>query len=170
MPGEKKGEELERQIKDLADKMDNLEDSIGKVAEPYSQLLEFMDRFQMISSSYFRMLGLYQRHGAISPDLLIPGMKDSIAKDIVKALFERDGQNISQITDKLKEMRGTSSRRIVRERLKELERKGVVRSEGSPRSRQYWLTAEYVEKWYEILGLGPARKDSIQGAPAEEKK
>lgn len=147
-------EELEKQIKALADKMDSVEDTMSKVAGPYSQLLEYVERFQKISTSYFKMLGLYQRYGAISPDLLIPGVKDPISRDIVKVLFERDGQNISQITDKLKDMRGTSSRRIVRERLKELEEKGVVRAKGSPRSKEYWLTETYVEKWYDLLGLG----------------
>jgi len=147
-------ENLEKQIKALADKMDSVEDTMSKVAGPYSQLLEYVERFQKISTSYFKMLGLYQRYGAISPDLLIPGVKDPISRDIVKVLFERDGQNISQITDKLKDMRGTSSRRIVRERLAELEEKGVVRAKGSPRSKQYWLTEAYVEKWYDLIGLG----------------
>lgn len=152
------GEELQKQIKALANKMEAVEESMSKVAQPYSQLLEYIERFQKISSSYFKMLGLYQRYGAISPDLLIPGIKDSISRDVVKVLFERDGQNISQITDKLKEMRGTSSRRIVRGRLKELEAKGVVRSKGSAKSKEFWLTEEYVDKWYRLLGLAPEKK------------
>jgi DNA-binding transcriptional ArsR family regulator len=158
-------EDLEKQIKSLAEKMDGLEESMSKVAGPYAQLVDYIERFQKISSSYFKMLGLYQRYGAISPDLLIPGVKDSISRDIVKVLFERDGQNISQITDKLKEMRGTSSRRIVRERLKGLEEKGVVRSKGSPRSREYWLTGAYVDKWFELLGLGVGRKSEEPSPP-----
>jgi len=93
-------EDLEKQIKSLAEKMDGLEESMSKVAGPYAQLVDYIERFQKISSSYFKMLGLYQRYGAISPDLLIPGVKDSISRDIVKVLFERDGQNISQITEK----------------------------------------------------------------------
>ena len=158
MAKEDQGEELQKQIKALAQKMEVVEESISKVAQPYSQLLEYIERFQKISSSYFKMLGLYERYGAISPDLLIPGVKDPISRDIVKVLFERDGQNISQITDKLKEMRGTSSRRIVRERLKELEAKGVVRSKGTTKSKDYWLTEEYVDKWYQLLGLAPEKK------------
>lgn len=140
----------------MSTKMESLEEALSKVAAPYSQLLEYVERFQKISSSYFRMLGLYQRFGAISPDLLIPGVKDPISRDIVKVLFERDGQNISQITDRLKAMRGSSSRRIVRSRLKHLEQMGVVRSRGSAKSKNYWLTEEYVEKWYDLLGLSPA--------------
>lgn len=151
-------EQLQEQIRALSAKMEDVEDALSRVSQPYSQLLEYIERFQKISSSYFKMLGLYQRYGAISPDLLIPGVKDPISRDIVKVLFERDGQNISQITEKLRTMRGSSSRRIVRDRLKELEAKGVVRSKGSPKSKDYWLTEEYVEKWYDLLGLAPSKK------------
>jgi len=157
-----KDEKLQEQIRELSAKMESVEEALSKVAEPYSQLLEYLERFQRISSSYFRMLGLYQRFGAISPDLLIPGVKDPISRDIVKVLFERDGQNISQITEKLKAMRGSSSRRIVRARLKELEERGVVRSKGSSKSKDYWLTEEYVEKWYDLLGLSPKGKSDSE--------
>ena len=162
-------EELQDQIRELAKKMENVEEAVDKVAGPYSQLLEYIERFQRISGSYFRMLGLYQRYGAISPDLLIPGVKDSISRDIVKVLFERDGQNISQITENLKGMRGTSSRRIVRERLKGLEEKGVIRGRGSPRSKEYWLSEEYIEKWYDLLGLGPSKRGQSETAKEEPK-
>ena len=155
-------EDLEKQIKSLSDKMESLEESMRMVATPYSQLLEYIERFQKISSSYFRLIDLYQRYGEISPDLLVPGVKDSISREIVKILFDRDGQNISQITQRLKERRGTSSRRTVRERLKELQDKGVVSSRGSERAKIYWLTEGYVKKWYELLGLGLG-KDEADG-------
>jgi DNA-binding transcriptional ArsR family regulator len=157
--------ELKEQIKELSSKMEAVEDSLSKVAGPYSQLIEYLDRFQKISSSYFKLLDLYQRYGEISPDLLVPDVKDSISRDIVKTLFERDGQNISQISDKLKDKRGTSSRRIVRERLKMLEEKGVVRAKGSPRSKEYWLSEEYVRRWYEILGLGVGKPEERPKGP-----
>ncbi len=147
-------EDLEKQIKSLSDKMESLEESMRMVSTPYSQLLEYIERFQKISSSYFRLIDLYQRYGEISPDLLVPGVKDSISREIVKILFDRDGQNISQITQRLKDRRGTSSRRTVRERLKGLHEKGVVVSRGSEREKVYWLTEGYVKKWYELLGLG----------------
>jgi len=152
-------DDLEKQIKSLSDKMESLEESMRVVTGPYSQLLEYIERFQKISSSYFRLIDLYQKYGEISPDLMMPEVKDPISKEIVKILFDRDGQNISQITDKLKERRGTSSRRIVRERLKELEEKGVLVSKGSERARTYWLAERYVQKWYELLGMGSSKKE-----------
>jgi len=147
-------DDVKDQIKSLADKMDTLEESVRMVSGPYSQLLEYLERFQKISSSYFRLIDLYQKYGEISPDLLMPGVKDHISREVVKILFERDGQNITQITDKLKEKRGSASRRIVRERLKMLQEKGIVVEKGSERSREYWLAEAYVKKWYELIGLG----------------
>lgn len=164
MPEEQQ-EDLKREIRALSEKMESLEDSMSMVAAPYRQLLDYIERFQKISTSYFRLLDLYQRYGEISPDLLVPGVKDSISREIVKALFERDGQNISQISDKVKEKRGTSSRRIVRERLKMLEERGVVKAKGSARSKMYWLTEEYVRKWYDLLGLGPSQKTEQSKGP-----
>ena len=162
-------EDLQKQIKALAEKMESVEDSMSKVTVPYSQLVEYVERFQKISNSYFKMLGLYQRYGAISPDLLIPGVKDPISRDIVKVLFERDGQNISQITDKLKDKRGSSSRRIVRERLRSLEERGVVNSKGSSRSKEYWLTSEYIDKWFDLLGLGVGKGKENSIGPEDRK-
>ena len=147
-------EDLQEQIKSLAGKMESLEKSMRAVTTPYSQLVEYIERFQKISSSYFRLLDLYQRYGEISPDLLLPGMKDPIAREIVKILFERDGQNISHITDRLKARRGTASRRIVREKLRILKEQGIVTERGSSKSKEYWLSEEYVKKWHSLLGLG----------------
>ena len=152
-------DEIQEQIKALSEKMEHVESSMRTMTEPYSQLMEYLRRFQKISSSYFRLLDLYQRYGEISPDLLMPGVKDSISREIVKILFERDGQNISQITDRLKDRRGTASRRIVREKLIALKDQGVVKEKGSAKSKEYWLTEEYVRKWYDLLGLGVSEED-----------
>ena len=154
-------EDLREQIKALSDKMEGVESSLKVIAEPYSQLMEYLERFQSISSSYFRLLDLYERYGEISPDLLVPDVKDTISREIVKILFEKDGLNISQVTERLKERRGNASRRIVRERLATLEEKGVVRRRGGSKDKGYWLSEEFVERWYRLLGLS--------GKPADGK-
>ena len=153
------GEDIQKQIKSLSEKMESLEESMRKVTTPYSQLLEYIERFHKISSSYFRLIDLYQKYGEISPDLLMPEVKDPISKEIVRILFERDGQNISQITDRLKSKRGTASRRIVRERLKTLRELGIVTEKGSPKSKEFWLSEEYVRRWYGLLGLSAGDSD-----------
>ncbi len=137
----------------LADRMEQLEKAMDRLSEPYGQLVGYLGRLQEISRSYFRLLDLLQKYGSLSPDMAIPEVKDPISREIVNVLFERGGRNISQITEVLRARRGTASRRIVRERLKQLRERGVVYASGGSRGTAYDVTEETVRRWSKVLGL-----------------
>ena len=146
-------EDLRSDVRELRTQVEALREALAEAARPYKELAGYLERFQDLARGYFRLLDLYARHGAISPDLVVPGMKDDISRHIVSALFERGDRNISQITEAVKQKRGTASRRIVRERLGELEATGVVRSTAGSKGRTFRVSDDVAMKWSQVLGL-----------------
>ena len=112
-----KTDEIREELKDISEKMASLESTMGDISKPYGEFAEHMTSLRKITEGYFRIIDLYRTHGRISPDLLLPEVKDGITKEIVNILFEKPELNISQIADILKERRGSASRKTVREKL-----------------------------------------------------
>jgi DNA-binding transcriptional ArsR family regulator len=98
-------------------------------------------------------MDLYQRYGVVSVDTILPEVKDPISKDILRILLDHPGLNISQLTEELKSRRGTSSRRIVRDKLSELAGMKLVVEEAGKNEKTYHLSEEVVRKWSQVLGL-----------------
>jgi DNA-binding transcriptional ArsR family regulator len=151
--GEEEDEDIRKELKEISDKIDKLEETLAKISTPYSDLVSYLAQFQNISKGYFKLMDLYEKHGSLSPEMIIPGLKDPISKDIVIILFNKKEQNISQIAEELKKRRGTASRRIVREKLKVLEEQDVVVCEEGTKTKKYSISPEVVEKWSQLLSL-----------------
>jgi hypothetical protein len=161
--------DLQDDVRELRKQVEALREVLGKVTEPYREIADYLDQFQTITRGYFRLLDLYAKHGAVSPDLVVPGLKDDISKHIVAVLFEKGDRNISQVTEAVKGKRGTASRRIVRERIQDLEERGVLVSAPGSRGRTYRVSEDIAEKWSQVLGF-PKYKDrpgQEQGARGE---
>ena len=148
-----KDDEMKAQLKAIDDRMKQLEEAFLDVARPYAEIAEQMQSFQEISKGYFKLMNLYQKHGQISPEMAVPGLKDPISKDLLQIVIEKGPVNISEATDILREKRGHSSRRIVRERLREMEKMGVVVAEARGKQNRYSASEEVTDKWLELLGL-----------------
>ncbi len=157
-------EELKDEIKELKDQISNLSEALERVTKPYQQVLGQIEVLQDVARRYFGLLDLYQKYGEISPDIIVPGLKDPISQEIVRVLFDKGDRNISQIADQIRQRRGSASRRIVRERLDRLVADGVVTVSSEGKQRRFSVSDEVVQKWSQVLGL-----HKYEGQPSQDK-
>ncbi len=145
--------EKDKEIKELTEKISELEASLKEMAKPYAEIATQIGQFQAIVQKYFRLIDLYQKHGMLAVDVILPDLKDRISKEIIRILFDHPGYNISQITDELRARTGSSSRRIVREKLSQLVSLGYVSETTGKKAKVYKVSDQVVKKWSEVLGL-----------------
>lgn len=148
-----KEEEQKEEIQRLSRKIDELERMIADMKQPYHETRQMMERFNDMAAGYLKIISLYQQHGKVSPEMLVPTVKDPIARDILVILFEKKNLNVSQIAENLREKRGTASRKTVREKLVELEDAGAIEILDDKKVKRYKVSDELVEKWLKLLGV-----------------
>ena len=139
-------EELFKEIKALNERINELESMLRAVVQPFQEVGKS-------TSNYLRLIGLMLEHGGLTPDTLFAEIKDPIEKTIIQVLTQKKDLNISQITDHVRSKRGTASRRIIRNKLKNLEKKNMVESHLQGSRTVYRLTDEVIKKWSQVLGL-----------------
>ena len=139
--------------KDLAKEVKELNKRITELEKMLSVLIEPLREVGQTTQKYLKITRLLLDHGGLTPDVVIPEIKDDISREIVRALMERNDQNISQITELVKSNRGTASRRIIRDRLKELEKSEIVEKELKGKLYVYRLTEKVIKKWSKMLGF-----------------
>jgi len=139
-------ESLTEQIKILNKRIDELEQMLSVFLKP-------MQDIRSSANSYLRLVSLLLEHGGLTPDVLLPDLQDPIAQEIVRVLTKRSDVNISQITELVRSKRGTASRRIIREKLNNLEQKKIVTKQMVGSRNVYRLSDEVLKKWSQILGF-----------------
>ncbi len=141
-----KEEELHKQIKELNKRIAELEGMVAQLMTPIKEMTQ-------TTQKYLRIVDLALTHGGLSPEILLPEVKDPISKDIVSVLVDKSGRNISQVTEAVRVKRGSASRRIIRERLKTLEEQGVIEQKGQGSVQTYHISEEVLRKWSQLLGI-----------------
>jgi DNA-binding transcriptional ArsR family regulator len=139
-------EDLPNQIKELNKRIAELESMMAQLVAPVREM-------QKSTRNYFRLVDLAMKHGGLSPEMLLPEVKDSISRDIVKVLLKRNDLNITQIAEALRDERGSASRRIVREKIKRLEELNIVEQKEDKATSTYNLTEQVLRKWSQLLGI-----------------
>lgn len=139
-------ESLTEQIKTLNKRIDELEQMLSVFLKP-------MQDIRSSANSYLRLVSLLLEHGGLTPDVLLPDLQDPIAQEIVRVLTKRSDVNISQITELVRSKRGTASRRIIREKLNNLEQNKIVTKKMVGSRNVYRLSDEVLKKWSQILGF-----------------
>ena len=155
-------EELKDEITELKNQIAGLSEALERVTKPYQQVLGQVEVLQDVARRYFNLLELYQRYGEISPEVIIPGLKDPISREIVRILFDKGDRNISQIAEQMRQRRGSASRRIIRNRLEKMMEEGVIRVSSEGKQRRFRVSDEVVQKWSQVLGLHKYKGQPIQ--------
>lgn len=138
--------ELAEELRALGKRIDELESMIHRIIQPLQQVGK-------TTSNYLRLIGLLLEHGGLTPDTLIPEIHDPIERTIVQVLTKKPEQNISQITEMVRNTRGKASRRIIRKKLESLVDKNIVVLQQTGSRPVYRLTDEVIKKWSQVLGF-----------------
>lgn len=139
--------------KDLVEEVKELNKRISELEKMLSILIKPLQNVSKTTQNYLRITSLLLDHGGLTPDMILPEIKDPISREIVRVLLERSDQNISQITELVRSKRGTASRRIIRDRIQELEEKKIVQKRQKGSRYIYSLTEKVIKKWSQMLGF-----------------
>ena len=138
--------DLNKEIKELNKRINDLEKMLSEVISPLRDVSK-------TTQKYLKITSLILEHGGLTPDMILPEIKDHISKEIVRVLIDHQDQNISEITELVRSKRGTASRRIIRQRLKELEEKEIIKKQIKGKLYTYTLSDKVIRKWSQILGF-----------------
>jgi DNA-binding GntR family transcriptional regulator len=89
------------------------------------------------------------KNGVVVARIIDPTTKDPIAQLVIEALFVNGASSITQISEYVREAKGTSSRTTVRARIGKLETEGIVSTKRD--ARRFVLAEKSLRKLWEFL-------------------
>jgi len=110
-------DEIRELLLRVLERLDRLERRLDSV-EVDSRMLE---AYKSLLRAYASVLGSVARVERLA--LMVSGDLD---RSIVRVLASKGAMNISQVTEEVRKVRGTASRRIIAERLRRLAEEGIV--------------------------------------------
>lgn len=139
-------EELVEEVKELKTRIRELEQQLALLLRPVEDM-------RNNTIKYLKLVEIAVKNGGITPDGLLPEIKDPICKDIICVLVDGRDQNITQIASGVKSRRGSASRKTVREKIALLLEGGYVKKNSDKKIPTYNISNEVLRKWSQMLGI-----------------
>ena len=133
---EKRLEEIEKMLTSILRRLEEIDNKL--------RVLGINDEVLTVASRLVITISIPATKALESARRVITTLKssmitDPISRAIIESLSSCDKLSISEITRRVRAIRGSSSRRIIRERLKYLEEKGIVINIGKSTRPLYML-------------------------------
>ena len=101
--------------------VEKLSEEVKTLRKTLNELMTSFELVSRLAENYLKLMNIYAQYGGLGIDVVVPEIRhDSIAREIVRILFDLKTANISQITQELKRRRGKASRNTVREKIHQL--------------------------------------------------
>lgn len=143
---EKRLEELEAKLNYIIKQINALKSLLDN--EGLEQLTKVVDLLSISFQAYNQPISALQKVLSLKERIIQrhPTLRhDDISQAIIEVLERKGSMNISQLTEAVKKIRGTASRRIIRERVNKLIEKGIL-TEQTGKGRKVALKTEMDNK------------------------
>ncbi len=142
--------------------VEKLSEEVKTLRKTLNELMTSFELVSRLAENYLKLMNIYAQYGGLGIDVVVPQIRhDSIAREIVRILFDLKSANISQITQELKKRRGKASRNTVREKIHHLTYLNVVEEVDGEKGKAYALKKEVLNKWFDLIGI-PIKFDQTE--------
>ncbi len=129
-------DELKNLLYDIVRRLESLEKKLEeREIDDEAELLYMVIKLLQLGVGTVDIASAARRFVSLRRKLTASSLRDSISRTILEILAVKGPLDISSLTAELRRQRGKASRRIVAQRVSELERRGFVKTERKGRRR-----------------------------------